>query len=188
MPGLIWGSKGELLSGGAGVPDGSADGQFLLWNAAAGDWQAHSVTPGDIGAAAAAHTHQWGDISGFVEDLGSGSGSIFDFPNSSNWANYGLGYPEMHCWRYGNAFYAVHGVVKPQGLGVGAVFNLFDSRLESLFNSQWTCHCHATGGDETAWIRIGNFISSSSRVGFLLLMPSGVTRISIHLFIPIPGA
>jgi hypothetical protein len=62
MPGLIWSSKGEVLSGGAGVPDGSADGQFLLWNAAAGEWQAQSVTPGDIGAAAAAHTHDWADI------------------------------------------------------------------------------------------------------------------------------
>jgi hypothetical protein len=62
MPGLIWGSKGELLSGGAGVPDGSADGQFLLWSAAAGEWQAQSITPGDIGAAAAVHTHEWSDI------------------------------------------------------------------------------------------------------------------------------
>jgi hypothetical protein len=61
MPGLIWGSKGEV-SGGAGVPDGSADGQFLLWNAAAGEWQAQAVTPGDIGAAAAVHTHEWSDI------------------------------------------------------------------------------------------------------------------------------
>jgi hypothetical protein len=62
MPGLIWSSKGEVLSGGAGVPDGSADGQFLLWNAAAGDWQAQSITPGDIGAAAAVHTHDWAGI------------------------------------------------------------------------------------------------------------------------------
>jgi hypothetical protein len=62
MPGLIWGSKGEVLSGGAGVPDGSADGQFLLWNAAAGEWQAQSITPGDIGAAAAVHTHDWAGI------------------------------------------------------------------------------------------------------------------------------
>jgi hypothetical protein len=61
MPGLIWGSKGEV-SGGAGVPDGSADGQFLVWNAAAGEWQAQAVTPADIGAAAAAHTHDWADI------------------------------------------------------------------------------------------------------------------------------
>jgi hypothetical protein len=59
MPGLIWSSKGEVLSGGADVPDGSADGQFLLWNAAAGEWQAQSITPGDIGAAEAVHTHDW---------------------------------------------------------------------------------------------------------------------------------
>jgi hypothetical protein len=77
MPGLIWSSKGEVLSGGAGVPDGSADGQFLLWNAAAGEWQAQSITPADIGAAAAAHTHQWADIAsvgslatGFAADGG----------------------------------------------------------------------------------------------------------------------
>jgi hypothetical protein len=59
MPGLIWSSKGEVLSGGADVPDGSADGQFLLWNAAAGEWQAQSITPGDIGAAEAVHVHNW---------------------------------------------------------------------------------------------------------------------------------
>jgi hypothetical protein len=62
MPGLIWSGKGEVIQQGAAVPDGSADGQFLLWNAAAGEWQAQSVTPGDIGAAAASHTHEWAGI------------------------------------------------------------------------------------------------------------------------------
>jgi hypothetical protein len=64
MPGLIWSGKGEVIQQGQGaaVPDGTADGQFLLWNAAAGDWQAQSITPGDIGAAAAAHTHDWAGI------------------------------------------------------------------------------------------------------------------------------
>ncbi|MBD3293789.1 MAG: hypothetical protein GF393_12770 [Armatimonadia bacterium] len=44
------------------LPDGMTDGQIWRWNATASEWQLHTLSPTDINAAAANHSHGWQDI------------------------------------------------------------------------------------------------------------------------------
>lgn len=46
----------------AQLPDGTADGQSLVWNDIAEDWEPRSLTAADVGAAATSHTHPLSDI------------------------------------------------------------------------------------------------------------------------------
>lgn len=118
---------GNSRCGGADLPDGSASGQLLVWNDVTGAWEPQTLTPGDIGAAAASHTHDYTQVTGYVTDMVSGGGAALVSPI---WTQYGGTFATFSVWRYFNQFYLLNGMITGDASLSAVVFRLYTARLQ----------------------------------------------------------
>jgi hypothetical protein len=79
-----------IVCNSSGVPDGTADGQYLRWNASTGEWQEQTVT-----FPPASHTHSFYECAtGFRE-------AVEPINLQRGWPDHGYGYQGLTAWRYG---------------------------------------------------------------------------------------
>lgn len=128
-----------VICNSSGVPDGTADGQYLRWNASTGEWQEQTVTA----FPPAGHTHSFYECAtGFREAV-----EPINLHRSIYWLDYGAGYQGLTAWRYGvqpndpynasttrSRWIHIYGLVKaPLNPGYHPlIFTLVDGRMQNI--------------------------------------------------------
>jgi hypothetical protein len=125
-----------VICNSSGVPDGTADGQYLRWNASTGEWQEQTVTA----FPPAGHTHSFHECAtGFREAV-----EPINLQRSMNWPDYGGGWQGLTAWRYGvqtsgasasvakSRWIHIYGLVKAIPPINSLIFILVDGRMQNI--------------------------------------------------------
>jgi hypothetical protein len=125
-----------VICNSSGVPDGTADGQYLRWNDSAGEWQEQTVTafPPE------SHTHSFYECAtGFRQAV-----EPFNLFRDIHWPDYGGGWHGLTVWRYGvqnndpdpsvtrSRWIHIYGLVKALSPSNTQIFRLLDGRMQNI--------------------------------------------------------